>query len=151
MMSFIKRQAFGFYITILSAIAAIVGLVFYFINSRTATFGNIALNQLTIAGSIVAIVLMVVRVVLEQPRLNNPISETVCDICCVATSVLLMCSTAVFICDRVNTVASVITFAQNAQSMADLQSVIVGVVAMAAATVLSIVSSYFGMCRKRRA
>lgn len=150
-MSFMKRQAFGFYVTILAAVAAIVGLVFYFINSHTATFGNIALNRLTIAGSVVAIVLMVVRVALEQPKLTNPVSSTVADICCVITSVLLMCSTAVFICDRVNTVASVISFAQNAQSTADLQSIIVGVAAMAAATVLSIIASYFGMCRKRKA
>lgn len=148
-MSFMKKQAFGFYVTVLAVIAAIVGLAFYFINSHTATFGNIALNQLTIAGSIVAIVLMVARVVLEQPKMSNPALSVISDVCCVVTSVLLMCSTTVFICDRVNTVASVISFAQNAQSTADLQSVIIGVAAMAVATVLSVIASYLAVCRER--
>jgi hypothetical protein len=146
-MSFMKKQAFGFYITVLAIIAAIVGLAYYFINSHTVTFGNIALNQLTIVGSIVAIVLMVARVAMEQVKPGNPVVSIVSDVCCVITSVLLMCSTAVFICDRVNTVASVISFAQNAQSTADLQSVIVGVAAMAVATVLSIIASYLAVRR----
>ena len=142
-MNFIKQQSIGFYLTVLAVIAAAVGLAFCFINHGTSTFGNIALSPVTVAGGIVAIVLGLVVVVGGQFGTGNAVMRAVVDLSFVIAAVLLVVAAVSFVADRVNTIASVLSFTQNAQSMADLQSVIYGGAGLLVAAVLTVLASYF--------
>ena len=141
-MNFLKRQSIGFYLTVLSIVAGIVGLAFCFVNHGTATFGNIAISPVTMAGSIVAVALGLVILVTGQFAANAFV-RTVTDVCFVASGVLLVVAAVSFVADRINTIASALSFAQNAQSMADLQSVIQGTAGLFAAAVLIVAASWF--------
>lgn len=63
----------------------------------------------------------------------------------VVSGVLLVTGLALFIQSRVNGIAAIMTFTNNAQNMADLSSAIVGMVALAIAMLLNMVSAFFAV------
>lgn len=145
-MNFIKQQSIGFYVNALALIAAIVALVYYFINCNTSYFLSSGMNSGVLACSFGVIVLEVVILAGGQFAVagGSPVwLRILLDVCAVAVSVMLMCAFAFFLSDRINAIASIATFNQNAQNMADLMSAIYGMIAYVIAVVLSIFASYF--------
>ena len=55
-----KNKSLGFYITIITAILAVVGVIFYLINCNTDYFGNLGVNAGVVACMVIAIVLELV-------------------------------------------------------------------------------------------
>ncbi|KAB8286633.1 hypothetical protein DSM100688_2233 [Bifidobacterium ramosum] len=153
-MNFIKQQSIGFYVNILALAAAVVALVYYVINCHTSYFLSAGMNPGVLACSVGVIVLELVILVGNQfagaaagsgsagSAAGVSWLRVVLDVCVVAVSVMLMCAFAFFLSDRVNSIASIATFNQNAQNMADLMSAIYGMIAYVVAVVLSIVASY---------
>lgn len=154
-MNFIKQQSIGFYVNILALAAAVVALVYYVINCHTSYFLSAGMNPGVLACSVGVIVLELVILVGNQfagaaaggaagSAGSAGVSwlRVVLDVCVVAVSVMLMFAFAFFLSDRVNSIASIATFNQNAQNMADLMSAIYGMIAYVVAVVLSIVASY---------
>ena len=64
------------------------------------------------------------------------------DVMSVVAGVTLVVAAAQFISPRVNTIASIMTFTNNAQTMADLSSAIYGTAALLIAVVLNIIAAF---------
>lgn len=136
------KKSAGFPITALSAVLAIVGLVFYFINSNTNYFIADGLNPGVIGCAVAAIVVELVLLVAAQKG-----QKTWMDILLVASPVLLMISFVMLLVSRVNAIAAIMTFTNSAENMADLQSCIISMVCLLLGTIVAVVASYFDVTK----
>lgn len=132
------KKSIGFFMTVLSAAAAAVGAVAYFMNCKTNYFINLGVNPVVMGCVVCAIVLQVVYIVVTQKghQLWN-------DVLAVIPPVLLIVATINLVSARVNGIAAIMTFENNAQNMADLTSAIVGIAACLIAAVVGIAASFF--------
>ena len=135
-MSSTNKKGAGFILSVLTAIAGVVGLVFTLINANTDSFRKVGTSPAVIACAVIAIVALVLRIVLDGKQ------NLAADAMSVIAGVTLMVATAQFISPRVNTIASIITFTSNAQTMADLSSCIYGTAALLIAVVLNIIAAF---------
>ncbi|WP_251392111.1 hypothetical protein [Mediterraneibacter agrestimuris] len=138
-MGFIKKQSAGFYFMVLTVIAALAGMVFYMINCNTDYFRNLGMNTIIIVLLTAAIVLEIVYIVGYTKMGVNPVMDMIP----LVNGVLLMVAFALFASARVNSVATILSFERNAQTMADLSSAIVGMVCCLTAVILNIAGSFF--------
>lgn len=143
-MGFIKKQAIGFYLTVSTVILAIAGIIFYLINCNTSYFVNFGIKGSIVACIIVAIILEVSFIVSASVKSE----KNYFDILPVASCVLLMAALVMFISSRVNSIASIMTFENNAQTMSDLSSAIIGMVLCLVAVIVSIISSFFNIVKE---
>ena len=79
---------------------------------------------------------MVLRVVLDKKL------ALAADAMSVVAGITLVVAAVQFISPRVNTIASIMTFTNNAQTMADLSSAIYGTAALLIAVVLNIIAAF---------
>ena len=136
-MSFIKKQSVGFYFAALAVIAAVVATVFYLINCNTAYFSNLGVNAVIVGCLIVAIVLELVYIIgYNKVGVSLDVLPLVC-------GALMMVAFAQFITARVNSIATILSFERNAQTMSDLSSAIIGMICCFVAILLNIIGSYF--------
>ena len=133
-MSFIKKQSVGFYFAALAVIAAVVATVFYLINCNTAYFSNLGVNAVIVGCLIVAIVLELVYII----GYNKVGVSLVMDVLPLVCGALMMVAFA-----RVNSIATILSFERNAQTMSDLSSAIIGMICCFVAILLNIIGSYF--------
>lgn len=138
-MGFLKKQSAGFFITGLSAIVMIVGIVFYFINCNTKYFSNLGINMLVVICGIVAILGQVIYLFLCEKEMES-IATVLFPI---ASSVLMMLAAVTFIGSRVYGMASIMTFENNASNMADLTNAMIGMALCLIAVILAMLSSFF--------
>lgn len=131
-----NKKSAGFVLSLLTAIAGVVGLVFCMVNANTDSFRKIGTSPVVIACAVVAVVALVLRVVLDG---KQPLAA---DVMSVIAGVTLVVAVAQFISPRVNTIASIITFTNNAQTMADLSSAIYGTATLLIAVVLNIIAAF---------
>ena len=135
-----KQNGIGFYTTGLSFVAGVVALVFYMINAKTDYFANLGVSPVVVGCTVVAVVAQLVLLVLSKQ--NQPIWM---DLAAAAAPVLLMVAFINLTGSRVNGIASIMTFENNAQTMSDLTSAIVSMAALLIACLIGIVSSYFNI------
>ena len=135
-----KQNGIGFYATGLSFVAGVVALVFYMINAKTDYFANLGGSPVVVGCTVVAVVAQLLLLVLSKQ--NQPIWM---DLAAVAAPVLLMVAFINLTGSRVNGIASIMTFENNAQTMSDLTSAIVSMAALLIACLIGIVSSYFNI------
>lgn len=141
-MNFIKKQGLGFYLCLISLVLGAAGLVYYNINCHTAYFTNLGVSPIVVGCTIAALILQAGILLLSQKG-----SNVVVDLAFVASSVLLVVALANFLTARVNGIASIMTFENNASTMADLSSAITGMVLYLLAVILGIVASYCKVCK----
>ena len=132
------KKSVGFFMTILSAAAAAVGAVAYFMNCQTNYFINLGVDPVVMGCAVAAIVLQVVYIVMTQKG-----SQLWTDVLAVLPPVLLIVATITLAGSRISGIASIMTFENNAQNMADLTSAIVGIAACLIAAVIGIAASFF--------
>lgn len=132
------KKSVGFFMTILSAIAAAVGAVAYIMNSKTDYFINLGVNPVVVGCAIAAIVLQIVYIIVTGKG-----HQVWSDVLAVLPPALLMVSTITLAGTRISGIASIMTFENNAQNMADLTSAIVGIAACLIAAVIGIAASFF--------
>lgn len=135
-----KQNGIGFYTTGLSFVAGVVALVFYMINAKTDYFANLGVSPVVVGCTVVAVGAQLVLLVLSKQE--QPIWM---DLAAVAAPVLLMVAFINLTGSRVNGIASIMTFENNAQTMSDLTSAIVSMAALLIACLIGIVSSYFNI------
>lgn len=135
-----KQNGIGFYTTGLSFVAGVVALVFYMINAKTDYFANLGVSPVVVGCTVVAVVAQLVLLVLSKQE--QPIWM---DLAAAAAPVLLMVAFINLTGSRVNGIASIMTFENNAQTMSDLTSAIVSMAALLIACLIGIVSSYFNI------
>lgn len=145
-MSFLKKQSMGFYITVLTAVLAAAGIVFYIINCSTAYFSNLGIN----AGIVVCMGLAAVLELVYIAGLNKAAEQRGWDLIPVVCGVLLMAAFVLFVSVRVNSIATILSFERNAQTMADLSSAIVGMALCLAAVIFNIIGSFFKVVKAEK-
>ena len=72
------------------------------------------------------------------------------DILPILAGVLLMAGFVFFVRLRVNSIATILSFERNAQTMADLSSAIIGMGCTLAAVIMTIISSFFRTVREEK-
>ena len=132
------KKSAGFFMTIISAAAAVVGAVAYFVNCRTNYFVNLGLNPVVMGCAVAAILCQVVYLVVTR---NGHALWS--DILTVAAPALLMVAAITLVGARVTGIAAIMTFENNAQNMADLSSAIVGIAGCLIGSVAGIAASFF--------
>ena len=135
-----KQNGIGFYTTGLSFVAGVIALVFYMINAKTDYFVNLGVSPVVVGCTVVAVVAQLVLLVLSKQE-----QLIWMDLAAVAAPVLLMVAFINLTGSRVNGIASIMTFENNAQTMSDLTSAIVSMAALLIACLIGIVSSYFNI------
>lgn len=135
-MSSTNKKGAGFILSLLTAIAGVVGLVFCMVNANTDSFRSVGTSPVVIVCAVAAIIALILRVVLDAKQ------PVVADVMSVVAGVTLVIAAAQFISPRVNTIASIMTFTNNAQTMADLSSAIYGTAALLIAVVLNIIAAF---------
>lgn len=140
-MEFIKKQSIGFYTTVLSCIAMIVGIAYYLCNCKTKYFSNLGINKTVVVCGVIAIIGLVAYMILNEMDRSSLISNFLPIVC----GVLMMIAVVAFIGSRVYGIASIITFENNAENMADLTNAFTGMIWCVAAVVLQMISSFFNI------
>lgn len=140
-----KNKSAGFYMMILTAVLAVIGVVFYLINCNTSYFSNLGVNTGLVACMVIAVILELVYVF----GYKAPVSR-VLDLIPVVCGVLMMVAFVLFISVRANSIASILTFENNAQTMSDLMSAIVGMVFCLLAVIFNIVGSFFKVVKDEK-
>ena len=127
-MSSTNKKGAGLILSLLTAVAGAVGLGFCIVNAGT--------SPVVIGCAVIAILALVLRVVLDKKL------TIAADAMSVVAGITLVVAAAQFISPRVNTIASIMTFTNNAQTMADLSSAIYGTAALLIAVVLNIIAAF---------
>ena len=138
-MSFIKKQSIGFYLTILAVIFGLVGITAYFINCNTAYFSNQGVHM----GLVVCIIVGIIFEIIYILGSEKDSTKIWLDAFPVLSGILLMVGFVIFVSLRVNSIATILSFERNAQTMSDLSSEIVGMVCCLLGVLFTIISSFF--------
>lgn len=142
-MKVIKKQAAGFYLTILAIILAGLGMVFYLINCRTDYFCNLGINGGLVLSGAAAVVLLILWLMIAQ----RPVQKIYFDILPVLSSVLLMIMFTIFLSVRISSAASILSFERNAQTMADLNSALAGIGCSFLALLAGLIAAFFDVVK----
>ena len=132
-----KRALFGSILTVITIVAAVVGLINYITNSNTNYFAGLGKDPVVIGCAVLAIAALALWLVLGNPKI------TWTDILPVAAPALLIVAALTLVNSRINGIAAIMTFENNAQNMADLQSGLVAIAALVAAAVLAALNAFF--------
>ena len=132
-----KRAIFGSIMTVITIVIAVVGLANYIMNSNTTYFSGLGKDPLVIGGAALGIAALVLWLVLGEPKASRK------DILPMLAPVCLIVAALNLVNSRINGVAAIMTFENNAQNMADLQSAIVAIAALIAAAVLAVFTAFF--------
>lgn len=132
------KKSAGFFMTVISAAAAVVGAVAYFLNCRTDYFVNLGINPGVLGCIIAAVGFQIMYIIVTQEG-----HALWSDVLAVLPPVLLMVAAITLVSTRVNGIAAIMTFENNAQNMADLTSAIVGIAGCLIGSVAGIAASFF--------
>ena len=130
------KKFIGFYITILSAIASVVGAAAYAVNCRTNYFLSQGMNPAVMGCAIAAVAVQIVYLIVTKNGHQT------------WTDLLMVVATVTLLSVRVNGIAAIMTFESNAQNLSDLSSAIVAIAACAAAIVVGVLASFFDTVRE---
>ena len=132
-----KKQSAGFYTNALAAVLAVVGVIAYSVNCGTDYFVSKGNNPAIMVCGIAAAIVLAGVIVLTQKGPN-----IIGDLLAIAAPVLLMAATVLLAGLRVGDIASIMTFENNASTMADMTSAVVALVALLVGNVISIVAAF---------
>jgi hypothetical protein len=124
---------------LLAVAAACVGLAQYFTNAGTTYFKGLGTNPTVIGAAGAAITALLIWTLIGEAR------PTWKDILPIAAPALLMFALLTLVNSRVNGIAAIMTFENNAANMADLQSALVAIGALAAAALLACLAAFFSV------
>ena len=138
-----KKNFFGICLTVLAVILAVVGVVFYVINTRTSYFSNQGLNITVVAAAGGAALGLLIYLIAagKGPHFLTGLLP-------VCASVLLVLSTVLLLGARVAGIASIMTFEGNASTRADMTSAIVAIAALLLATIISTIASFHDLVKE---
>ncbi len=126
----------GIVTTILAAGLAGAGLYMYFQNANTANFSNLGKDPVVIGCLAGAIVVLILSLLAGRP------SPFWTDLLVVAAPVLCVVGLLVLANSRINGIASILTFTNNAQNMADLRSAVIAMILIAAAALMGLINAF---------
>ena len=139
-----RKISLGLILTAAACVLAVVGLVFYMNNTKTTYFSALGVNTTVVGFIIASIACMVVSIVVGLKG-----TPAWADILPIAASVLLVAGVMTFAATRINGIAAIMTFENNAQNMADMQSAIRGMVVLAIAVAVSWLAAFFDVTSEK--
>lgn len=123
----------------------VAGLVFYLINCNTDYFGNLGVSTPLTACLIISCILELVYIA-GYEKIGSKIWL---DAMTVIAGALLTAALVLFIASRVAGIASIMTFENNARTMADMKSAVIGMGFCLLALVFHIIASFFRVVKER--
>ena len=132
-----KRAIFGSAVTVIAVIAAVVGFANYIINSNTNYFAGLGKDPVVIGASVVAIAALAAWFFVGEAKASWK------DILPIAAPACLIVAALTLVNSRINGIAAIMTFENNAQNMADLGSAITAIGALVCAAVLAAFAAFF--------
>lgn len=132
-----KKLGKGMITSCITLILAIIGFVAYIINTNTAYFSNLGKNTTIIASLAIAIVALVLWMTLGD------VSPSWTDILPVIAPACLFVGGITLLNTRINGMAAIMTFTNNAQNMSDMSSAVVAIAAIIVAAIVGIISAFF--------
>lgn len=139
-----KKAGLGAVFTILTIIVSAAGLVLYMQNCKTNYFMNMGVNQ-TVVISLAAVIAAEALFLLLSLKAG---AKPYWDILPVIAGICSAVAAIQFIGSRIAGAASIMTFENNAENMADLQNAIVAMAVCVAAMLCVIVSSFFRVVKE---
>lgn len=133
-----KKKKAGLFLTPISVILGIAGVVAYVINCGTDYYAKMGIDAMVVCCIAAAVLIQVVLIALGLRG-----QKTWMDVLPVAACILLMAGTLIFTGSRVESIATIMTFEKNDANMADLASALAGIGLCLGATVIGVVSSFF--------
>ena len=133
----------GLIITCLAAVAALVGVIAYVVNTGTNYYAKMGVDATVLILLIVGVVAELLTIVLGLKG-----TSIVGDILPVVGSVLLTSGVVMLLNARINNLAAVFTFENSAANMADTTSCIVAIAACVVAMLVSILASFFDITKE---
>ena len=133
----------GLIITCLAAVAALVGVIAYVVNTGTNYYAKMGVDATVLILLIVGVVAELLTIVLGLKG-----SSIVGDVLPVVGSVLLTAGAVMLLNARVANLAAVFTFENSAANMADTTSCIVAIAACVVAMLISILASFFDVTKE---
>ena len=133
----------GLIITCLAAVAALVGVIDYVVNTGTNYYATMGVDTTVLILLIVGGAAELLTIVLGLKG-----SSLVGDILPIVGSVLLTAGAVMLLNARVANLAAVFTFENSAANMADTTSCIVAIAACVAAMLISIFASFFDVTKE---
>ena len=129
-----KKLSSGAVVACIAAVLALVGLIAYLINTKTNYYAKMGVDTSIVICLCLAAVLSIIRLFFGKPGWA--------DILPVAATVLVTAGFMFLVNARVNNLAAVFTFENNAANMADTTSCIVAIAASLLEIILTVVSAF---------
>ncbi|KAI4448904.1 hypothetical protein C823_003431 [Eubacterium plexicaudatum ASF492] len=139
-----KKAGLGAILTILTILVLAVALVLYLQNCKTNYFMNMGVNRTVVLNLVIAIAAEVLFIGLSFLLGSKPYP----DIFPVIAGVCSAVAAIQFIGSRIAGAASIMTFENNAENMADLQNAIVAMAVCVAAMLCVMVSGFFRVIKE---
>ena len=133
----------GLIITCLAAVAALVGVIAYVVNTGTNYYAKMGVDTTVLILLIVGVVAELLTIVLGLKG-----DSIIGDVLPVVGSVLLTAGAVMLLNARVANLAAVFTFENSAANMADTTSCIVAIAACVVAMLISIFASFFDVTKE---
>ena len=137
-----RKKSIGLYLSALTAILAVVGVIAYLINTRTNYYAKMGVDSTVLLCLIVAAVVLVVRIIIGLK--GNPLIGDILPVC---AAVLLVVGLVMLLNVRINNLAAVFTFENSAANMADTTSCIVAIAGCLLAVLFGIISAFFDITK----
>lgn len=131
------KRSIGTIFTLITIIAAVVGLAAYITNASTNYFGKLGKDGVIIGCLVIAIVALIAWCALGEDKASWK------DILVFIAPALIIVSFMLLLNSRVNGIAAIMTYEANEQNSADMQSAMIALIAMAAAAFLGAFNAFF--------
>lgn len=131
-----KKIGAGMISTVITLILGVVGLVAYLVNAGTAYFSNLGKNPIVICSLVIAILALCAFIVLgkESPAWTD-ILPVIAPACLIIGGITLLNT-------RINGIAAIMTFTNNAQTMSDLSSAVIAIASNIIGGIVGIVNAF---------
>ncbi len=137
-----RKKSVGLYISCLSVILALVGIIAYLVNTGTNYYAKMGVSSTVLLCLILAVAVTLVRIVIGFK--GTPLIGDLLPVC---AAVLLTVGLVMLLNVRINNLAAVFTFENSAANMADTTSCIVAIAGCLLSAVVSIISAFFDITK----
>ena len=141
-----RKISAGLIISCIAAIAALVGVIAYVVNTGTNYYAKMGVDVMVLVLLIAGVVCELITIVLG---IKGP--SLIGDILPVCGSVLITAGALMLVNARIANLAAVFTFENSAANMADTTSCIVAIAACVVGTLVSILASFFDITTEAKA
>lgn len=135
----LKKQTAGFYISLLTVLTTVISIIFYLINCKTEYFANYGMNGWIVICLIIAAAIEVAYILGSNKKEMKKYFE----IFPIIGGAVLMIAFVLFLNARVSSIATILSFQKNAQTMSDLSSAIAAMGCCFAAAVFNMIGAFF--------